>query len=76
MTDLLLAEAALHLEMHIRVPFPLSTLPCWSACELPPATVPGAGHNLLPLTSPPPGSLRSSCKHAVAPQVCMRVDLT
>lgn len=29
-----------------------------------------------PLTSPAPGSLRSSCKYAVAFQICMRVDLT
>lgn len=74
--DLLLAEAALHLEMHLFVPFLFSTLPCQSPCELLPAFVPGAGQNLLLLTSLPPGSLRSSCKHAVALQVCMRVNLT
>lgn len=34
----LLAKAALNMEIHRCAPFPLSTLPCRSPCELPPAT--------------------------------------
>lgn len=74
--DLLLAEAAQHLEVHLFVPLCCSTLPCWHPCELPPVPVPRAGQNTLPLIFPLPGSLRSSCKHVIVLQVTIRVDLT
>lgn len=64
------------LEIHMLAPFHLSNLPCWYPCELPPAPAPGAGQNMLPLFSLPPGSWRSSFKCAVALQVCIRVDFT